>query len=35
MIATLNQSLAELPKLVELASQGEDLLITVEGQPKA
>ena len=35
MIATLNQSLAELPKFVELASQGEDVLITVDGQPKA
>jgi prevent-host-death family protein len=35
MIATLNQSQAELPKFVELASQGEDVLITVNGQPKA
>jgi antitoxin (DNA-binding transcriptional repressor) of toxin-antitoxin stability system len=35
MIATLSQSLAELPKFVELASQGEDVLITVNGQPKA
>ncbi len=35
MVATLNQSLAELPKFVELASQGEDVLITVDGQPKA
>jgi len=35
MIATLNQSLVELPKFVELASQGEDVFITVDGQPKA
>lgn len=35
MIATLNQSLADLPKFVELASRGEDVLITVDGQPKA
>jgi hypothetical protein len=35
MIATLSQSLAELPKFVELVSRGEDALITVDGQPKA
>ena len=35
MTATLNQSQADLPKLVELASQGEDVLITVDGLPKA
>ena len=35
MIATLNQSQAELPKFVELASRGEDVVITVDGQPKA
>lgn len=35
MIATLSQSQADLPRLVELASQGEDVLITVEGRPKA
>ncbi len=35
MVATLNQSVAELPRFVELASQGEDVLITVNGQPKA
>lgn len=35
MVATLTQSQAELPRLVELASQGEDVLITVGGQPKA
>ncbi len=35
MTATLSQSQAELPRLVELASQGEDVVITVGGQPKA
>ena len=35
MVATLSQSQAELPRLVELASQGEEVLITVDGQPKA
>ncbi len=35
MIATLSRSQADLPRLVELASQGEDVVITVEGQPKA
>jgi len=35
MTATLSQSQADLPHLVELASRGEDVLITVEGQPKA
>ena len=35
MIATLSKSQAELPKLVKLASQGEDVVITVEGKPKA
>lgn len=35
MIATLSKSQAELPRLVEIASQGEDVLITVEGKPKA
>ena len=35
MIATLSKSQAELPRLVELASQGEDIVITVEGKPKA
>lgn len=35
MTATLTQSQADLPRLVELASQGEDVLITVEGKPKA
>jgi prevent-host-death family protein len=35
MTATLSKSQAELPRLVEIASQGEDVLITVEGRPKA
>ena len=35
MTTTLNQTQADLPRLVELASQGEDVLITVEGTPKA
>ncbi len=35
MTATLSKSQAELPRLVELASQGEDVVITVEGKPKA
>lgn len=35
MTATLSQSQADLPRLVELASQGEDVLITVEGLTKA
>ena len=35
MTTTLSQSQADLPRLVELASQGEDVVITVEGKPKA
>jgi prevent-host-death family protein len=35
MTATLSNSQADLPRLVELASQGEDVVITVEGRPKA
>ena len=35
MIATLSKSMAELPRLVEIASQGEDVVITVEGKAKA
>jgi len=35
MTATLSKTQAELPKLVEIASQGEDVVITVEGKPKA
>lgn len=35
MTTTLKQSQADLPRLVELASRGEDVVITVEGKPKA
>jgi prevent-host-death family protein len=35
MTATLSKSQADLPRLVEIASRGEDVLITVEGKPKA
>ena len=35
VIATLSQSQAELPRLVEMASRGEEVVITVDGQPKA
>jgi prevent-host-death family protein len=35
MTATLSKSQAELPQLVEIASQGEDVVITVDGKPKA
>ncbi len=35
MTATLSKTQAELPRLVEIASQGEDVVITVEGKPKA
>jgi prevent-host-death family protein len=35
MTATLSNSQAELPRLVEIASRGEDVVITVNGQPKA
>jgi antitoxin (DNA-binding transcriptional repressor) of toxin-antitoxin stability system len=35
MIVTLSKSQAELPKLVEIASRGEDVIIMVEGKPKA
>ena len=35
MTTTLSQSQADLPRLVELANQGEDVVITVEGKPKA
>jgi antitoxin (DNA-binding transcriptional repressor) of toxin-antitoxin stability system len=31
----LSKSQAELPRLVEIASQGEDVVITVGGKPKA
>ena len=33
--ATLSTSQSELPRLVEIASLGEDVVITVEGKPKA
>ena len=35
MTASLSKSQAALPRLVEIASQGEDVVITVEGKPKA
>ena len=35
MTETLTQSQADLPRLVEIASRGEDVLITVAGQPRA
>jgi len=35
MMATLRESKARLSELVERASRGEDVLITVRGQPKA
>jgi prevent-host-death family protein len=35
MTVTLSISQAELPRLVEIASQGEDVMITVAGKPKA
>ena len=35
MTAALSTSQSELPRLVEIASRGEDVVITVEGQPKA
>ena len=35
MTATLKESQADLLRLVELASRGEEVVITVDGQPKA
>ncbi len=35
MVATLRESQADLARLIELASQGEDVVITVDGKPKA
>ncbi|MCX6922063.1 MAG: type II toxin-antitoxin system prevent-host-death family antitoxin [Verrucomicrobia bacterium] len=35
MTATLRESQADLQRLVELASQGEEVVITVDGEPKA
>ncbi len=35
MTATLRETQADLQRLVELASRGEEVLITVDGRPKA
>jgi prevent-host-death family protein len=35
MTATLREIQADLQRLVELASQGEEVVITVDGKPKA
>lgn len=35
MTETLTQSQADLPRLVEIANQGEDVVITAAGQPRA
>jgi prevent-host-death family protein len=35
MIATLRESKTHLSELVHLASEGEEILITVHGEPKA
>ena len=35
MTATLRETEADLQRLVELASRGEDVVITVHGKPKA
>lgn len=35
MTATLRESQTDLQRLVELASRGEDVVITVNGKPKA
>jgi prevent-host-death family protein len=35
MTATLRETQTDLQRLVELASQGEDVVITVDGRPKA
>jgi prevent-host-death family protein len=35
MTATLRETQADLKRLVELASRGEEVVITVDGQPKA
>jgi antitoxin (DNA-binding transcriptional repressor) of toxin-antitoxin stability system len=35
MMATWSKSQADLPRLVEIASQGGDVVITVEGLPQA
>jgi prevent-host-death family protein len=35
MTATLREGQADLQRLVELASRGEEVVITVDGKPKA
>lgn len=35
MTATLRETQADLRRLVELASRGEDVVITVDGRPRA
>ena len=35
MIATLAQTQADLPRLLEVVARGEDVLIMVEGRPRA
>jgi prevent-host-death family protein len=35
MIATLEQTQREMPRLLELVAQGERIVITVEGRPVA
>jgi prevent-host-death family protein len=35
MTATLRETQTDLQRLVELASRGEDVVITVDGRPKA
>lgn len=35
MTATLSESQRDLPRLVELVGQGEDVIITVAGEPRA
>jgi prevent-host-death family protein len=35
MTTTLKESQADLQRLVELASRGEEVVITVDGKPKA
>jgi len=35
MTATLRESQADLQRLVEMASRGEEVVITVDGKPKA
>lgn len=35
MVATLKEGQQNLPRLVEVASNGEDVVITVDGKPRA